>query len=381
MNKISSLRHLAFLLLTFGAVSTCSPDVPDAPGEAPAQEARAAVASEPAANPPPAPATNENREVPEAIVVIGIDGLVERLQQENWWGEVNRDEQLTVPHLMISRIHPAWREVAPGLPVPVKKALFYRLMLPLVMHANEMVMKRREELLQVRDALSAGKELTPEQLAELRRAGLLLRVMNEDKAAELAVDSPELITLVDDMLYRLDIVPPGLALGQAAYESGYGTSRFAADGNALFGQWTYGGGGMAPENKRKEKGNYGVAAFDWPFDSVRGYFLNLMSHPAYEDFRRLRAELRAAGEPLNSLRLADGLVRYSERGQEYVDSLKGMIRVNGLEIADNAVFRDEPIRFILSEGTPEEAAALAQRIAEARASGELAQIYARMRLE
>ena len=314
-------------------------------------------------------------------MVIGIDGLVERLQQENWWGEVNRDEQLTVPHLMIASIHPAWREVAPGLPVPTKKALFYRLMLPLVMHANEMVKERRAQLMQTREAVAAGAELAPDQLDQLRRGAVLLRIMNEEEAAQLTADNPGLTAIMDDMLYRLDVVPPGLALGQAAYESGYGTSRFAVSGNALFGQWTYGGGGMAPEQKREEKGNYGVATFDWPFDSVRGYFLNLMSHPAYEDFRRLRAELRAAGEPLSSLRLADGLTRYSERGQEYVDSLKGMIRVNGLEIADNAVFRDEPIRFILSEGTPEEAAAKARQIAEARESGALAEIYARMRLE
>jgi Bax protein len=172
-----------------------------------------------------------------------------------------------------------------------------------------------------------------------------------------------------------------LALGQAAYESGYGTSRFAHQGNSLFGQWTYGGDGIAPENKREEKGNYGIAAFEWPFDSVRGYFLNLMSHPAYEDLRRLRADMRAAGKPLDSLTLADGLIRYSERGQEYVDSLKGMIRKNGLDIADNAVFRDEPLRFFLSEETVEDADAKMKEIGDARASGELAEIYARMRLE
>lgn len=376
MIKRTVYRHLSFMLLILSAAVACSPDVPDA---SPDQEAQAAGASRAVADQPlPSAGTGE---VPEAIVVVGIDGLVERLQQENWWGEVNRDEQLTVPHLMIASIHPAWREVAPGLPVPTKKALFYRLMLPLVMHANEMVKERRAQLMQTREAVAAGAELAPDQLDQLRRGAVLLRIMNEEEAAQLTADNPGLTAIMDDMLYRLDVVPPGLALGQAAYESGYGTSRFAVSGNALFGQWTYGGGGMAPEQKREEKGNYGVATFDWPFDSVRGYFLNLMSHPAYEDFRRLRAELRAAGEPLSSLRLADGLTRYSERGQEYVDSLKGMIRVNGLEIADNAVFRDEPIRFILSEGTPEEAAAKARQIAEARESGALAEIYARMRLE
>jgi len=378
MNTKNPIHLLAIMLLAIIISSACSPDAPD---PVPVQDSKAAVTPETEAESPAPLPEAEAMEVPEAIVVVGIDGLVQKLEQENWWGEVNREEQLTVPHLMITRIHPAWREVAPGLPVPTKKALFYRLMLPLVMHANEMVMDRRAKLLQVREDLAGGAQLTATQLDQFRQAALLLRAMTEEQAAELTADSPDLLTLTDDMLYRLDVIPPGLALGQAAYESGYGTSRFAADGNALFGQWTYGGGGMAPESKRQEKGNYGVAAFDWPFDSVRGYFINLMSHPAYEDFRRLRAELRAAGEPLSSLRLADGLVRYSERGQEYVDSLKGMIRVNGLDIADNAVFRDEPIRFILSEGTPEEAAAMKQRISDARASGELAEIYARMRLE
>jgi uncharacterized FlgJ-related protein len=376
MNQPLSLIRLPLVLLTGLVLLGCSPDAPE-----PSVEEPAAVTTEPETPAAPTQDTSTPSEVPEAIVVVGIEGLIERLQQEGWWGEVNREEQLTVPHLMITRIHPAWRIVAPDLPVPQKKAVFYRLMLPLVMHANAMVMDRRTDLLQAREALTAGKELTSGQLAELKRGAVLMRITNDEQAAELTASSPDLTAIVDEMLYRLDVVPAGLALGQAAYESGYGTSRFATDGNALFGQWTYGGGGMAPEQKRKEKGNYGVAAFDWPFDSVRGYFINLMSHPAYEDFRRLRAELRAAGEPLTSLRLADGLVRYSERGQEYVDSLKGMIRVNGLDIADNAVFRDEPIRFILSEGTPEEAAAMEQRIEDARASGELAEIYARMRLE
>jgi uncharacterized FlgJ-related protein len=376
MNQSLLFIRLPIILLAGIALLACSPDTPEAPAEK-----TAAVTEAPVSGAAAAEDTTKPSEVPEAIVVVGLDGLMDLLKQENWWGEENRDEQLTVPRLIITRIHPAWRVAAPDLPVPQKKEIFYRLMLPLVMHANEMVMDRRAKLLRARDDLAAGKQLSAEELEDLKHAAVLLRVMSEEDAAALTATSPGLTGIVDDLLYRLDVIPAGLALGQAAYESGYGTSRFATEGNSLFGQWTYGGDGIAPEQKRKEKGNYGIAAFDWPFDSVRGYFLNLMSHPAYEDLRRLRAEMRAAGEPLNSLRLADGLIRYSERGQEYVDSLKGMIRVNGLEIADNAVFRDEPIHFLLSEGTPEEAAAMEQRIAEARASGELAEIYARMRLE
>ncbi len=368
MNR-SPFRTLATLgLLAALTSSGCSRDASGPVAAGQAAQADTAEATAPA-------------EAPEVVVLVGMDGLIEHLKKENWWGEVNPDEQFTVPHLMIARIHPNWRVVAPDLPVQQKKAIFYRLILPLVMHANEMVRDRRAGLMQARDAIASGKGIGTEDLAQLKTAAVLLRISSAEDAEALAADSPELPQIIEEMLYRLDEVPAGLALGQAAYESGYGTSRFAADGNALFGQWTYGGGGMQPEQKRASKGNYGVAAFDWPFDSVRGYFINLMSHPAYEDFRRLRAEMRAAGEPLSSLQLADGLVRYSERGQEYVDGLKGIIRVNKLDIADNAVFRDEPMHFIMTEGSQEEADALKQRIDDARASGELAEVYARMRLE
>ena len=153
------------------------------------------------------------------------------------------------------------------------------------------------------------------------------------------------------------------------------------EGNALFGQWTFGGKGLVPEQQRQHLGDHRIASFDWPFDSVRGYFINLSSHPAYEEFRRLRADLKAAGKPVTSLVLADGLIRYSERGQEYVNTLKGMIRVNGLDIADEAAFRDEPMRFLVSAEGEEAAAEMRREIEVLRASGELAEIFARMQLE
>ena len=131
MNQPFLLIRLPIVLLIGVVLLGCSPDTPEALAEKPA--AVAAAAEAPAA---PSQDTSTPSEVPEVIVVVGIDGLIERLQQEGWWGEVNREEQLTVPHLMITRIHPAWRIVAPDLPLPQKKAVFYRLMLPLVMHAN-----------------------------------------------------------------------------------------------------------------------------------------------------------------------------------------------------------------------------------------------------
>jgi hypothetical protein len=105
-----------------------------------------------------------------------------------------------------------------------------------------------------------------------------------------------------------------------------------------------------------------------------------MSHPAYEDFRRLRADMRRDGRPLSSVALADGLTRYSERGQEYVDDLKGIIRVNNLEIADGATCRDEDVRFLVTTRGDEVAAELQAEIERLRTSGELAQIIERMYL-
>jgi uncharacterized FlgJ-related protein len=318
----------------------------------------------------------------EVIVIGNLDDAIEWLKTEGWWGEAKRGDQLRVPHAMITGISPRWRETAQSIPVAEKKEIFYRFMLPLVMHANTMVLDRRARLTRLDESLAAGERLSAEDLGWLRLMAVLLRITDKDTAATLGNSAGgKLREVIKEALYKLDVIPPGLALGQAAYESGYGTSRFAAEGNALFGQWTFGGEGMLPEQQRSQLGDHRIASFDWPFDSVRGYFLNLSAHPAYEDFRRLRANRRAGGEPLTSLALADGLIRYSERGQKYVDTLKSIIRVNKLDVADDAVFRDEPIRFVVSTEDEAAAAELRKEIKGLRKSGELAKIIARMRLE
>jgi Bax protein len=317
----------------------------------------------------------------EVVVVSGVDEVVAWLESENWWGEEKRGGQLEVPHALITGFSDRWRDSAMKMPVAQKKEIFYRLMLPLVMHANTMVLARRAELKEMQAKLELGEPLSATELRELRELAVLLRIVDIERAESLGPSADELLKIIDRGLYKLDVIPAGLVLGQAAYESGYGTSRFAVKGNALFGQWTYGGKGLVPEQQRKELGDHRIASFDWPFDSVRGYYINLSSHPAYEDFRRLRAAKRAAGGRLSSMELADGLIAYSERGQKYVDTLKGIMRVNKLTIADDAVFRDEPIRFLVGAESPESAAKLREEIEQLRATGELSTIVARMKLE
>jgi Bax protein len=316
----------------------------------------------------------------EVIVLFGLDETIAWFKTENWWGEEKRGEQLTVPHAMVVAISERWQKNAPSLPVATKKEIFYRFMLPLVVHANTMVLDRRVQLQRLKAMVTEASALSAEDNAWLREIAVILRIANREKVSQMT-EAAELRQIIDQALYRLDVIPAGLVLGQAAYESGYGTSRFAIKGNALFGQWTFGGKGLIPEQQRKKLGDHRIASFEWPFDSVRGYFINLSSHPAYEDFRRLRAELKAAGKPVSSVALAEGLKSYSERGQAYVDTLKGIIRVNNLDVADGAVFRDEPMRFVLGASDQAAAAKLREDIETMRMSGELVKIVERMRLE
>lgn len=314
----------------------------------------------------------------EVVVVSGLDETISWLKDEGWWGEETRGEQLMVPKIVITEISPRWRETSSILPVSEKKEIFYRLILPLVLHANTMIMDRRERLKQISTQLDSGVLLPEDDLIWLQTLVKILRISTETGWQRTPGD---LQKIVEQVLYKLDIVPAGLALGQAAYESGYGTSRFAGEGNALFGQWTFGGKGLVPAQQREHLGDHRIASYRWPFDSVRAYMINLNSHPAYEAFREIRSELRARGEPLSSMAMADGLTSYSERGQAYVDTLKGIIRVNKLSIADGAVFRKETMKFVVGASSHEEADEMRQRLDKLRMNGELSRIISDMSLE
>ena len=140
--------------------------------------------------------------------------------------------------------------------------------------------------------------------------------------------------LTKELIRRVDVIPTSLVLAQAANESAWGTSRFAREGNNIFGQWCFDEGcGLVP-NRRGEDASHEVRAFASVEAAVRAYFRNLNTHPSYEDLRTLRASMRMQGLPLNSMVLARGLTRYSERGMDYVLELQDMIRINELRERD-----------------------------------------------
>jgi Bax protein len=140
------------------------------------------------------------------------------------------------------------------------------------------------------------------------------------------------------------------------------------------------GRGIKPKEQRKSKGNYSVTAYDWPFDSLKAYVRNLNTHRSYEDFRKRRAQLRENGEPITGLVLADTLTRYSERGQAYVDTLKGIIRHNELNIADRVRLRDEPLVLIVNVNNVDDIAPMKKEIKRLRKTGELEEMIREMGL-
>lgn len=133
------------------------------------------------------------------------------------------------------------------------------------------------------------------------------------------------------LLAKIDIIPPSLVLSQAAIESAWGTSRFAKQGNNFFGQWCFTKGcGLVP-SKRPHGSHHEVKRFTTPQASIASYMLNLNSHPAYKTLRDKRAAQRKRNEAINGCFLAEGLLEYSERKGDYVQSLKQLMRTNQLE--------------------------------------------------
>ena len=139
---------------------------------------------------------------------------------------------------------------------------------------------------------------------------------------------------VAELLLRVDQVPASLALAQAAMESAWGTSRFAVQGNNLFGQWCYQKGcGLVPL-RRNAGSTHEVAKFDSVSDAIKSYLKNINTHRAYADLRNDRASLRSAGKPITGHQLAEGLIDYSELREAYVHEIQAVIRINKLSQYD-----------------------------------------------
>jgi len=240
-----------------------------------------------------------------------------------------------VPRVYLPIIGERWGPTtSKEITVENKKRLFFRGLAPLILRANELIIMDRIRLEGIRAGFMKEGTLNDQDEKWMLKLVELYKVQIGEEGLSQDV--------LDELLKRVDIVPVSLALGQAAEESGWGTSRFAAQGNAVFGQWTWGKNAIKPEQQREELGNYGIAAFGTLQESVCSYMLNLNTHSAYASLRQKRAELREEGEKITGSVLAEQLTRYSERGEAYVEALKSLMDYNRLNPADDAYLTDAP---------------------------------------
>ena len=226
-----------------------------------------------------------------------------------------------VPRLFVASVPPDMGTLAKPAAL---KGLFIRLTLPLVLAVNEAILRDRDRIVRLRAKLVGHGTLA---IAEERWMG------------EIFADYGAPMFDFAELLRRVDIVPPSLAIAQSAEESGWGTSRFAREGNALYGQRIYKGtNGLVPR-ERSEGDRYSVRRFARLFDAVRAYAANLNTHSAYAQFRASRAELRRQGRQPDGLALVDTLQFYSERRAAYVATLRRIIHIDRLTRIDGARLR------------------------------------------
>jgi Bax protein len=200
--------------------------------------------------------------------------------------------------------------------VKKRKELFIQIILPLVIDENNSIKLDRMMLFSI---LNKNKNTKAEQ------------EWLDVKFKQYGVVNKNLSTLK----IRMDEVPVSMAIAQAAKETGWGTSRFAQEGNALFGQWTWNGRGIKPADAESDS-THKVMRFKVLQASVKAYQRNLNTHSSYKDFRSARAELRDKRKKLDSMILTEYLDKYAETGKEYVKILQQIIRQNGLKDFDDA---------------------------------------------
>ena len=194
--------------------------------------------------------------------------------------------------------------------VQLKKETFIKIVLPLIVAENEKILDDREKL-----KLLAEKKFTSDLEKQWLRQKLL----------EYKVKKGNL----DELMHRMDMIPVSIALAQAAKESGWGTSRFALEGNAIFGQWTWDGQGIAPLKRDGDK-NHKILKFPILRASVKAYKNNLNTHKSYSKFREKRKSLRSKNKKITGLALTDTLKNYAQTGSEYTKILNQIITQNRL---------------------------------------------------
>ena len=251
-------------------------------------------------------------EQPADIVRLSAATIEELFKSTNYNLEDVRKNKLVKPISL--RLLP--NEIKKIENLKKKKNLFIQIILPLIIKENLYIKLDRKKLFSI---LNKSKNTNEEK-----------NWLNL-KFKQYGVTNKDLSTLK----IRMDEIPVSMAIAQAAKETGWGTSRFAQEGNALFGQWTWSGEGIKPSDADDDT-THKVMKFKVLQASIRAYQRNLNTHSSYRNFRSARAELREEGKKLDSIILSDYLDKYAETGKKYVIALQKIIKQNNLTDFDDA---------------------------------------------
>jgi Bax protein len=224
-----------------------------------------------------------------------------------------------VPRIEMSHLPEVYKDIGD---TKHRKAMFLRILLPLVLLENEELEEVRNRINTLLENIEQGKELSFDQLADLKSIARKYNIKGNP------VTNPEARKMLRT---RVDVVPPSLALAQAANESGWGNSRFAMEASNLFGIWTFNKNKGVVPDKRDNGEKHLVRKFDSLRDSVRVYMHTLNTHQAYTELREIRSYIKESGMNLNGLVVAEGLKKYSGLGEEYVRLIQEIIAINDLE--------------------------------------------------
>ena len=198
-----------------------------------------------------------------------------------------------------------------------RKETFIKIVMPLILIENEKIIEDRKKLFKIlgKQSNSMGEKVW------LKRRFKDYDIKGED---------------ISELKLRLDIIPTSIAIAQAAKESGWGTSRFALEGNAMYGQWTWGGDGIEPSQKDKKK-EHKILKFPKLQSSVSAYMKNLNTHRGYSEFRKERSKIREKNKTVEGIDLVKYLYNYAQTGSEYVKILKKIIQQNDLTDFDSSI--------------------------------------------
>ena len=206
-----------------------------------------------------------------------------------------------------------------------KKIKFIETLLPIIAYENQKIIFERENLKNIRTILKDEKTLNNKNLLFLNKIA---------KNYKIKINNKHKLDLVDELLVLVDVIPNSIVLAQAANESGWGSSRFAKEYNALFGEYTYDFSNGVVPLKRESGAKYLVKSFSSVDKSVQSYFKNLNTHYAYKEFRLVRKVMRNKNNFSNINLLVDRLNTYA-LDVKYIETIKAIIKTNNLQKFDS----------------------------------------------